>query len=69
MVALGVTLGLLGALAATRLLRSLLFGVESTDLPTLVAVATLVLTVAALACAVPVFRAVRSDPRVALQAD
>jgi putative ABC transport system permease protein len=69
MVALGVGLGLGGALAATRLLRSLLFGVEAADPLTLVAVSILVLAVAALACLVPVLRAVRSDPRVALQTE
>jgi predicted permease len=69
MVALGVALGLGGALAATRLLQSLLFGVAAADPLTLVAVSTLVLAVASLACSVPVLRAVRSDPRVALQAE
>jgi putative ABC transport system permease protein len=69
MVGLGVVLGLGGALVGTRLLQSLLFGVGASDPLTLMAVSTLVLGVAALACTVPVLRAVHSDPRVALQAD
>jgi len=69
MVGFGVAIGIGGALAATHLLRSLLFGVEATDPLTLVGVSALVTTVAALACMVPVLRAVRSDPRVALQAE
>jgi putative ABC transport system permease protein len=50
-------------------IRSLLFGVEATDPLTLILVSTLVLGVAALACAVPVLRAVRADPREALRAE
>jgi putative ABC transport system permease protein len=69
LVSVGLGLGIVGALAASRFLRSLLFGVETTDLLTLAAVTGLVLAVAFLACAVPVWRAVHSDPRVALQAE
>jgi putative ABC transport system permease protein len=69
MVGMGVMLGMAGAFAATRLLQSLLFGVRASDPLTLLAVATLVLLVAALACTVPILRAVHADPRVALQAE
>lgn len=69
MVAVGASLGLAGAWAGTRLLRSLLFGVEASDPWTFMAVTVLVLGVALLASAVPVWRAVRCDPRVVLEAE
>lgn len=69
LVALGVVVGLAGAWGATRLLQSLLFGVNTTDPLTLASVAALVISVAVMACAVPVWRAVRSDPKVVLQAE
>jgi len=69
LVLVGVALGMGGGVAGARVLRGLLFGVEATDPATFLAVAGLVLGVAALACAAPVWRAVRSDPRVALQAE
>lgn len=69
MVAVGAALGLAGAWAGTRLLENLLFGVGATDPWTFVAVTGLVLGVALLASSVPVWRAVRSDPRVMLEAE
>ena len=69
LVAAGVFLGLGGALAATRILQGFLFGVTATDPGTFVTVTGVVLGVALLACGVPVWRAIRSDPRVALQAE
>ncbi len=66
---LGVGLGLVGAWGGTRLLQGLLFGVETTDPVTFLGVTGLVLTVSALACAIPVWRAARSDPTRALQAE
>ncbi len=68
-VAGGVLLGLGGAVAGTRLLRGMLFGVEALDPLTFLGTAGLVLCVGLLACAVPVWRAVRADPKVALQAE
>jgi putative ABC transport system permease protein len=64
---LGVALGLLAAVAATRLMASLLFGVPPLDPPTFLAAAALLLAVAALASAVPALRASRVDPVVALR--
>jgi len=65
--ALGITLGLLGALGAARLLSSLLFGVTPADPPTLTAVSLLVAAVAMLACYIPGRRAARVDPMIALR--
>jgi ABC-type antimicrobial peptide transport system permease subunit len=65
--AIGVGIGFLGGLAVSRLLKAVLFGVETTDLPTFVAVPAVLLLVALAACAIPAARAVRIDPIVALR--
>lgn len=65
--ATGVTLGLAGAFALSRLMTALLFGVAPTDLQTTaVAVATMTLAAAA-ACWLPAWRASRLDPIVVLR--
>jgi ABC-type antimicrobial peptide transport system permease subunit len=69
LVGLGAVLGVGGAVAGTRILQGLLFGVGATDPVTLLIVTGTVLVVATVACAVPVWRAVQSDPRVALTAE
>jgi putative ABC transport system permease protein len=65
--ATGIVIGSLAGLWLTRFLRSLLFGIETTDPLTYVAVALLLATVALLASYVPARRATRVDPLVALR--
>src|SRR5262249_26533429 len=64
---LGVLLGLAGAATLTRLMASLLFGVSARDVATFTTVPLLLLAVAFAATAVPVWRATRVDPIVALR--
>ena len=63
----GITLGLAGGLAVTRVMSSLLFGVGARDPATFAAVAALLGLVALLACLVPARRAAKVDPMVALR--
>ena len=63
----GVSIGLVGALAATRALSSLLYGISSADPLSYLAVASLLLIVASLASYIPARRATRVDPIVALR--
>lgn len=65
----GVAVGLAAALATTRVLRVLLYGVAPNDPVTLVAVPVLLLGVALIASYVPARRAARTDPVVALRSD
>ena len=65
----GLALGVGGALAAARLLRSLLFGVTPHDPVTLAAVGVVLAAVGVAACWVPAARAAHVDPAVALRAD
>ena len=66
LVLVGSTLGLVTALALTRTVRSMLFGVSATDPTTFVGIALLLATVALLACYLPARRAAKLDPMVAL---
>lgn len=65
----GVAIGLAGALALTRFMAGLLFGVQAVDPLTFCAVALLLLVVALLACWVPARRATRVDPMLTLRCE
>ena len=69
LVSVGAVLGVGGALALTRFLGTLLFGVEATDPLTFAAVMLVLVVIAAAACAAPVVRALRVDPVTALRAE
>jgi ABC-type antimicrobial peptide transport system permease subunit len=63
----GVIVGLVAAVGVTRLMSSLLYGVQPTDATTFAAVATVLLSVAFVASYLPASRAARTDPLVALR--
>ena len=63
----GIIAGLAGAAALSRVMGSLLFGVNSTDFVTFTSVAVLLTIIAFAACYIPARRAMRVDPLVALR--
>jgi ABC-type antimicrobial peptide transport system permease subunit len=69
LVSSGIAVGSLAALAITRLLSGLLYGVSSNDPLTFVAAPVILLGAAALACWLPARDAARIDPVVALRHD
>ena len=64
---MGLTIGLAGAFALTRLMATLLFEVSPTDPITFGAVAVCVILAALLACYIPARRATKVDPLIALR--
>ena len=64
---IGAAIGLISALALTRWMSSLLFGVSATDSITYVIVLLVALGAALLACSIPASRATRVDPLIALR--
>jgi putative ABC transport system permease protein len=67
LIVIGLVIGVAGALALTRVLNSLLYGVTTTDPVTFVAVSLLLTAVGLLACYIPAHRATRIDPMSALR--
>jgi predicted lysophospholipase L1 biosynthesis ABC-type transport system permease subunit len=64
---IGVVLGFAGAIAVTRLMRSLLFAVAPTDIMTFTISAVILIVVALMACFIPARRATKVDPLIALR--
>ena len=64
---IGIAVGLMGAVAATRVLAAMLFGVGTTDPTTFAAVALLTIAVTLVASYLPARKAMRIDPMVALR--
>lgn len=63
----GLLLGWIGALGATRVMRSLLYSTSATDAVSFVATSIMLIVVALLACYIPAWRATKVDPMVALR--
>jgi predicted permease len=64
---LGICIGIMGALALTRLMTKLLYGVSATDPLTFAGLALILAAVAIAACCLPARKAMRVDPMVALR--
>jgi ABC-type antimicrobial peptide transport system permease subunit len=67
LILVGIVIGLAVAFTLTRLLSSLLYGIESTDMFTFLSLPLLLAAVAFLACYIPAYRAARVAPLVALR--
>jgi putative ABC transport system permease protein len=65
----GVTIGIFGALALTRVMKSMLYGVSATDPVTITGMASILALVALLACWIPAWQATKVDPIVTLRAE
>jgi len=67
--AIGAAIGVAGAVALSRWIQDLLFGVTPTDPATFAAVVATLMAVALVACYVPAWRATRVDPTMALRSE
>ena len=62
MIVAGLSVGLVSALALSRLLQSLLFEITATDMATYVGISLLLLFISVIACVIPARRAAAIDP-------
>ena len=69
LIAIGVAIGLVGSIAATRLLSAMLYGVSPLDRATWVATTLTLVTIGLLATLVPALRATRADPLLAIRSE
>jgi ABC-type antimicrobial peptide transport system permease subunit len=69
LVGVGTALGMIGAVAAATLMRRLLFGVQSSDAPTLAAAAGVLIVSALIASYIPARRAASVNPMQVLRAE
>ena len=67
--AIGIAIGIAGAMILTRVLETLLFGISTRDPMTFLGVTILLLIAALIACYAPARRAARADPLAALRAE
>jgi predicted permease len=68
-VAVGIVIGAVAALALGRVIHSLLFGVVANDVSTMLGAVAVIVAFASFACLIPAWRASRVDPASALRAD
>jgi hypothetical protein len=66
---IGTVIGIVASAFATRGLQSMLFEISHVDAPTYAALVVVLLTVSAIACAIPAIRASRVDPAITLRAE
>jgi putative ABC transport system permease protein len=65
----GITIGLIGAFAISRVLETLLFEVKPRDPITYAGAGVMLAAIAAIACLIPAIRATRIDPLIALRSE
>jgi len=69
LIAIGVAIGLMGGIAATRLLTAMLYGVSPLDRATWATTTGMLVAIGLLATLIPAWRATRADPLLAIRSD